>query len=81
MEQETDWQERIVIDPEVMAGKPVVKGTRITVEFVVMLLAQGWPEKEILRSYPGLVDEDLRACLHYARRLLQAEKVYPLDLG
>ena len=47
-----DWEERIVVDPKVLVGKPVVKGTRMAVEFVVVLLAQGWSEKEILRNYP-----------------------------
>ncbi len=49
-----NWQERIVIDPAVLAGKPVVRGTRLAVEFVIDLLAQGWREEEILRNYPGL---------------------------
>ena len=54
------WQERIVVDPEIMAGKPVVKGTRLAVEYIVDLLAQGWPQTEILRNYPGL--SQLRQC-------------------
>jgi uncharacterized protein (DUF433 family) len=61
------WQDRIVIDPAILAGKPVIKGTRLAVEFVVGLLAQGWSESEILRNYPGLTHEDLQACLSYAR--------------
>ncbi|MGE0825938.1 MAG: DUF433 domain-containing protein [Candidatus Binatia bacterium] len=72
------WQERIVIDPEILAGKPVVKGTRLAVEFIMELLAQGWPEAEILRNYPGLTHEDILACLGYASDILHAEKVYPL---
>jgi len=75
-----EWHDRIVVDPEVMAGKPLVRGTRITVEFVITLLAQRWSHSEILRNYPGLTEPDLYACLHYARALLQAEKVFPLDL-
>ena len=47
------WQERIVIDPSILVGKPVVKGTRLAVEFIIDLLAQGWPESEILHNYPG----------------------------
>jgi len=61
------WQDRIVIDPAILAGKPVIKGTRLAVEFVIGLLAQGWSESEILRNYPGLTHEDLHACLSYAR--------------
>ena len=72
------WQERIVVDPEIMAGKPVVKGTRLAVEFIVDLLAQGWPQTEIMRNYPGLTEEDIRACLNYASAVLRAERVYPL---
>jgi uncharacterized protein (DUF433 family) len=70
------WQERISIDPEVLVGKPVVKGTRLAVEFIIDLMAQGWPESEILRNYPGLTREDIQACLAYASEVLHAEKVY-----
>jgi uncharacterized protein (DUF433 family) len=72
------WQERIVVDAEIVAGKPVVKGTRLAVEFIVDLLAQGWPQTEIMRNYPGLTEEDIRACLNYASAVLRAERVYPL---
>ncbi len=74
------WQERIMVDPEILVGKPVVRGTRLAVEFIVDLLAQGWSEKEILRNYPGLTREDVHACLAYASAALQAERVYPLQL-
>ena len=62
------WQDRIVIDPAILAGKPVIKGTRLAVEFIIDLLAQGWSEPEILRNYPGLTSEDIQACLS-SRRL------------
>lgn len=75
-----DWRERIVVDPDILVGKPVVKGTRLAVEFIVDLLAQGWSEEEILRNYPGLSAEDIKACLRYASAVLQAEKVYPLKV-
>jgi uncharacterized protein (DUF433 family) len=75
-----DWKNRIAIDPNVLVGKPVVKGTRVAVEFVVGLLAQGWTEDEVLRNYPRLGREDIRACLQYASAVLQAEKVYPLKV-
>lgn len=74
------WQDRITVDPDVLVGKPVVRGTRLAVEFVVELLAQGWSETEILRNYPGLEREDIQACLRYASALLHAEKVYPLKV-
>jgi uncharacterized protein (DUF433 family) len=72
------WQERIELDPAVLAGKPVVKGTRLAVEFIVDLLAQGWTEEAILKNSPGLESEDIRACLQYASAALHDEKVYPL---
>lgn len=72
------WQDRITIDPAVLIGKPVIKGTRLAVEFIVDLLAHGWTEEEILRNYPGITPEDIRACLAYASAWLHAERVYPL---
>ena len=76
----TNWNERITMDPKILAGKPVIKGTRLAVEFVVELLAQGWAESEIMRNYPGVTHEDIAACLMYASNMLKAEKVYPLEL-
>ena len=61
-----DWQEHIIVDPQILVGKPVIKGTRLAVEFIVDLLAQGWSEDEILRNYPGINQDDIRACLSYA---------------
>ncbi|MBX3180308.1 MAG: DUF433 domain-containing protein [Candidatus Hydrogenedentes bacterium] len=75
-----DWHERIVTDGEVLCGKPVIRGTRLAVEFIVELLAQGWREDEVLENYPGLTPEDVRACLQYASELLHAERVYPLSI-
>ena len=68
---------RIVLDPQVLAGKPVVRGTRLSVEFIVGLLADGWSEQDILDNYLGLQGDDIRACLGYARDRLVSEKVYP----
>jgi uncharacterized protein (DUF433 family) len=76
-----DWQERIIVDPKILVGKPIVKGTRLAVEFVVELLAQGWPESEILRNYPDLTHEDISACLQFATSVLKAEKIYPFELS
>lgn len=73
------WQERIIVDPGILVGKPVIRGTRLAVEFIVDLLAQGWSEDEILRNYPGINQDDIRACLSYASELLRAEKVYPFS--
>lgn len=72
-----DWMERITVDPNVLVGKPVIRDTRIAVEFVIDLLAQGWSEHQIMENYPGLTHADLLACLHYASEVLKSEKVYP----
>lgn len=71
--------DRITLDPQVLAGKPVIRGTRLAVDFIVGLLAQDWSEADLLRNYPGLTHADIAACLQYASDLLQAEKVYPLE--
>lgn len=70
--------ERVVLDPDVLVGKPVIRGTRLSVEFIVGLLAEGWTEADILRNYPGVTHEDVAACLHYAAEVLQSDRVYPL---
>lgn len=75
------WQDHIVIDPDILDGKPVVRGTRLAVDFVVDLLAQGWTEAQIVENYPGLTVADIRACLRYASATLRTERVYPLDLS
>lgn len=74
------WQERIIVDENILIGKPVVKGTRLAVSFIIELLAQGWSEADILQNYPGLTREDIQACLKYASAALSAEKVYPLNI-
>jgi uncharacterized protein (DUF433 family) len=71
-----DWQERISVDPKVLVGKPVIKGTRISVEFVVDLLARGWTREDILREYDHLSADDIQACLCYASDVLRSERVY-----
>ena len=72
------WRDRIAVDPEVLAGKPVVKGTRISVEFVIDLLARGWTAERVLAEYDHLSPEDILACLAYAGETLRSERVYPL---
>ncbi len=62
--------QRITVEPKIMAGKPVIRGTRIPVQIVVRMLAQGISEDEILREYPRLQAEDIRAALAYAARVL-----------
>lgn len=72
------WQEHIVVDPEILVGKPVVRGTRLAVEFIIDLMGRGWTEEQLLQNYPGLSPEAIRACLLYAGEALHAERVYPL---
>ena len=73
-----DWKSRITVDPEILAGKPIIKGTRIPVELILDLLANGWTTEEILENYPQLKKEDIIAALKYAAQVLKEEKVYPL---
>jgi uncharacterized protein (DUF433 family) len=72
-----NWQDKIVVEPTVLVGKPTIKGTRIAVEFIIDLLAQGWSTEDIIENYRVTV-EDIRACLCYANEALKAEKVYPI---
>jgi uncharacterized protein (DUF433 family) len=69
-----DLSNRVVIDPEVLSGKPVIKGTRIPVYLIIELLANGITEKEILRQYPALKKEDIKAALLYASKCLENEE-------
>ena len=73
-----NWQERIVIDPGILVGKPIIKGTRISVEFVIDLLGRGWTAEQILREYDHLKPDDLQACWAYASEVLKSERVYLL---
>jgi uncharacterized protein (DUF433 family) len=76
----TDQQllERITLDPKVMDGKPVIKGTRLTVEYVLNLLAHGATSEEILEEYEGLVPDDVRACFLFATKSLGSTDFMPL---
>ncbi len=71
-----NWHERIVVDPAVLTGKPVIRGTRIAVEFVIDLLGRGWTAAQILHEYDHLTAEDIQACLAYAGEVLKSERVY-----
>ncbi len=74
-----DWRDRIVVNPDVLLGKPVIRGTRLAVEFIIDLLAQGWSELDIMGNYPGVAQEDIAACLSYAGEVLRTERVYALN--
>ena len=73
-------RQRISLDPKVMLGKPVIRGTRIPVELIVRMLAQGIAEDGILREYPRLQSDDIRAALAYAAQVLAHEDVFPLTV-
>ena len=76
------WRERISIDPAILVGKPVIKGTRLAVEFLLELMAEGWSAEQILDNYPPLAAEDLRAVLHYASETLKREpRLEPVRIG
>jgi uncharacterized protein (DUF433 family) len=79
----TDQQllERIVLNQRVMAGKPVIRGTRLTVDFILNLLAHGATETEILDEYEGLTVEDIRACMLFATKSLEQTDFMPLVAG
>ena len=68
--------DRIVVDANVLAGKPIIKGTRIAVEFVIDLLGRGWTTEQILAEYDHLTQEDIQACLVYSAQVLKSERVY-----
>ncbi len=70
--------ERITMDAKIMVGKPVIRGTRLTVDFILNLLAHGTTEKEILEEYKGLTEEDIRACYLFATKTLKNTEFMPL---
>jgi len=73
-----NWQEYIISNKEVLLGKPTIKGTRISVELILELLATGWTEKQILESYPGLNEQNLKAVFAYLKDCIQQELFFPL---
>jgi uncharacterized protein (DUF433 family) len=75
---ETKMLERISTNPKVMTGKPVIKGTRLTVEFILNLLAHGQTAQEIINEYKGLTQEDIQACILFASKTLENTVFMPL---
>lgn len=73
-----DWKERIISDKNVLMGKPVIKGTRISIEFILDRLANGWSEEMILQSYPLLTKKDLLAVFSYLNDLVKVGLVYEI---
>ena len=73
-----DWRDRIHSDPEILSGKPVVKGTRLSVEFLLGLFANGWSEEQVLEGYPNLSGESLRAVFAFAAESARDERTFEL---
>ena len=69
------WETYIVADPKIMVGKPVIRGTRLTVEYILGLIAQGWSEAEIVQNF-GVAPDQIRACAAYSQERLSSEKVF-----
>jgi len=76
--QEQSYWDRIVIDPDIMAGKPTVKGTRIPVDLVLKRLSQDLDTQALFESYPRLTAEDVKACIAYAQALVEGEELFPV---
>lgn len=74
----TQISDRIEINPKVLNGKPVIKGTRLSVQFILGLLAHGMTQEEILAEYHRLTPEDIRACLEFAVQAIESSLFYPL---
>lgn len=73
-----DWQKHIHSDAKILAGKPIIKDTRISVELILELLSNGWTEEMILESYPKLTTADIKAVYAYLRDCVQQELYFPL---
>ena len=73
-----NWREHIVSDPEILAGKPVVRGTRLAADFLLGLFAAGWTESQVRENYPQLTPDSLRAVFAFAAETLGDETLYPL---
>jgi len=73
-----DWQTYIHSDPEVLLGKPVLKGTRLAVEFILGLFAAAWSEQQVLESYPTLTPEALRAVFAFSAECMREEVLYAM---
>ena len=70
-----DWHDHIHTDPEILGGKPVVRGTRLSVDFILSLLASGWSEAQVFEGYPHLTRDDLQAIFAYASESVQDERL------
>jgi uncharacterized protein (DUF433 family) len=78
MDHDFNWRDRIVATPGVVGGKPAIKGTRLSVEFILGLFAQGWTQEQVLDEYEHLTTPDLRAVFAYAAEMLEDEAFVPI---
>jgi uncharacterized protein (DUF433 family) len=78
MREAMDWREYIHSDPAILSGKPVIKGTRLSVDFLLELLANGWSEEQIFESYPNLRRDSLRAVYAFAAESTRDERAFEL---
>ncbi len=69
-----DWRDHIVMDPDLLMGKPVIKGTRLSVELILGWLAQGWTTAQLIENYPQLKQPDIQASLAFASDMLREER-------
>ena len=76
-----NWQHHIISDKNVLLGKPVIKGTRLSVEFIMQRLANGWTENQLLENYPRLTQQDLQAVFSYIVECLNDGLMYENNLG
>jgi len=77
MKSEEELLSRIIVDPKIMVGKPIIKGTRIPVEQILRLLGQGLTIEQILKDYPHITKDDILAAILYAAKITSKEEVYP----
>jgi len=77
--EDMNWREHIHSDPEILLGKPVVKGTRLSVEFILGLFASGWTEQQVLENYPTLTRKSLQAVFAFAADCMKEESLYAIS--
>ena len=75
-----DWREYIYSDQDILAGKPSIKGTRISVDFLLGLFEEGWSDKQILDNYPSLTKNSIKAVFAFTKECMSEESLYPLSL-
>ncbi len=74
-----NWRTRIELNPDILVGKPIIKGTRLSVDFVLDLLAHDWSVEKIIKNYPQLQKTDVTAVLEYSSQIIKLETLHPLE--